>query len=147
MQPPDWRPARERNADQQTAGNGRGIEEAAHRLDRDGGYHRKHRNRIDEGRQHFGAPVAVRCALRRRTARDGIGEQRKAERSRIGDHVPRIRQQRERPRHPAADGLDHRESKRDRQRNPQRAPRTGAIFGRDPMTVGGAGRMRATVLV
>ena len=93
-------------------GDRHGCKQPLDRLDGDPDDQRQHRERIDERGEHLGARVAVGRALRRRPRRHGGGDERDDERRRVGDHVARIRDQRERAREASRRAPRPRQSRR-----------------------------------
>jgi hypothetical protein len=108
----------------QFAGHRRGIEQPTDRFDADQCDHRQHGDCIDERRQDLGTSVAVGCAPGRRPAGDRVREERDSECRGVGQHVASVREQRQRPGEPAADGFDQREAPGQDQRDDERAARS-----------------------
>ena len=107
--------------EQQSARDGLRNEQTAHRLDGDEDDQREQGERVDECGDHLGARIAVARAARRRPARDPAGEDREAERCRVGEHVPGVGDERERSGEPSSGGLDEREGCSDREGHPEGA--------------------------
>ena len=65
---------------------------------------------VDQGRQNLPTLIAEGLAVVGRAKRDPGAEQREAERARVGEHVPGVREQRQRAAEPSSNGLDHHEA-------------------------------------
>jgi hypothetical protein len=96
---------------------------------------REHGQRIDERGQHFRASIAVGRSLRRRARGHGGGNERDDERRRVGDHVARIRNQRERACEDAGECFEGGETPGQDQRRPQYPPRPARLRRRMLMRV------------
>jgi len=72
--------------------------------------------RVDERRQNLGTVVAVGLGGRRRAGRDPDGEEREGERAHVGEHVARVREEREASREERTQHLDDKERGREPER-------------------------------
>jgi hypothetical protein len=102
----------------------RGLLPALDGLDEDPHGRERERGAVRERREHLGAPVAVRAVPRARAASDALRDEREGERRGVGEHVPRVRDQREAVR-PEADAGLHDHERRGEARRPTRAAAIG----------------------
>ena len=77
--------------------------------------------RVRERREHLGTAPAEAPLGRRGTLREPGGEERQPERERVGDHVRRVGEQRQRAGREPHDRLDGRKPRHEGQRDPERA--------------------------
>ena len=96
-----------------------GILHPVYRLDHDHSRDDEQHRPIHQGREDFESQVAVGLGVIGGTARHAGGEEAQAQRPDIGQHVPGIRQQRQRAAEPSTHRLHHHEAAGEQQDNPQ----------------------------
>ncbi|CPU66198.1 Uncharacterised protein [Mycobacteroides abscessus] len=82
--------------------------------------------RLREGREHLDTAEAPRAVLGRRAQRERRRDQRDGQPDRVGEHVRRVRQERQAPREHRADGL----GREDRRGDAERDGEPPAVVGR-----------------
>ena len=110
-----------------TAAHGSRFAEANHGFVGERDHDREHRAGIDECCDDFRASETVGMALRWRPLRHPRRQSTEAERRAVGQHVARIREERERPGPPAAERFDEREDDRDDRRRAKAVTRRGVL--------------------
>jgi hypothetical protein len=99
----------------------RGVDEPLDRLEEDPRTDQRERRAVDLRRQHADAAEAEGPASGRGPVRDRGGAERQAERGGVREHVPRVREQRERPGDEAEDDLRREQAEDQRKGNGERA--------------------------
>ena len=96
-----------------------GVLDPLDRLDHDPAGDAEQRRAVHQRGQDLPAEVAVGLGVVGRPLGDPRREQAEGQRADVGEHVPRVGQQRQRAAEPAADGLDHHEGAGEPQHQPQ----------------------------
>ncbi len=116
------------------------LEQAPHGLERDHERQHEQRDAVDLRRQDLDALEAVGHDALRRPGGQADGDQRESDRRRVGEHVPGVREQRQRVAGDAGDDLEQHEAEDQHERDRELA---AVGVGRDAVRVAVACRRRA----